>query len=212
MELKEAIFKRATVRKFLDKDIKKEHLEMIVNAGNHAPSACDIQGWRFIVIKDTKVKDKIADAGAPLFIKDAPVGIVVAYDNRTENLEYKDYIQSAAACMQNMILMAYSLKIGCCWVCHLPNKSEMRKILDIPLVYEPIAYIAMGYFRQTPKPKLRKKSAKELISYNKFDFNEEVSSGGFKLFLKRLFRKIYYALPGRKILRPAADKFEKKFD
>lgn len=214
MELFDAIYNRRSVRKFLEKDVEEIKLKKIIDCAIQAPSACDIQGWKFIIIKDQKVKQRIVDQGAASFIKDAPAGILVTYNNQTEDPEYLDYFQSAAAAIQNMILAAYSFNIGCCWVCYLPTKKQLRKILNIPHNYDPIAYIAMGYKSKEPSQRPRRYKVEQLVSYNKFKFNEKTPGKiNPKLSFKRFLRKIYYMLPFRKNIKLIVDKkFEKKFD
>lgn len=203
---------RRSIRRFINKDVNNKLIEKIIDAAIHAPSACNIQGWRFIIIKDDKTKKKIVDAGAASFILKAPVGVLVLYDNRTDNLEYNDHIQSGAAAIQNMILAAWSLNIGCCWACHLPPRRQLRKILNIPKIYDPIAYVVMGYFNQKPADVPRKLPLKDIMSYNKFKFNEKIKYD-FGLIVKKICRKIYYLIPLRKYIKPTVDKkFEKKFD
>jgi len=213
MELSKAIKERRSVRKFSDKRVEREDLRKIIEAANYAPSACDIQGWRFIVIDDRRLLQKIIDAGAAAFIKNAPLGVIVVYDNQTDNVEYQDHIQSGAAAIENMILMAHSLNIGSCWVCHLPTKKQLRKILKIPSYYDPIAYIALGYYKEKPRPRARKRKISDLIAVNKFNFEEKKHGIGLGLKARRFGRKIYYKIPFRKYIKPVVDKkFEKKFD
>ena len=61
------------------------------------------------------------------------------------NQEYKDHVQSEAACVQNMLLKAHSSGLGACWVCNLPSQTRMRKIFEIPSWYEVIALVTLGY-------------------------------------------------------------------
>ena len=89
----------------------------VIEAGMWAPSACNLQNWKFIVIDNQNLKEKLVDWGAAIFIKHAPMAILVLYDNRTANIEYQDHIQSAAAAIQNMLLAAISLELGTCWIC-----------------------------------------------------------------------------------------------
>lgn len=215
MDLFEVINGRRSVRRYSDRKLSKEDLEKIIEAGIYAPSACDIQGWRFLVVDNPKLIKELVDRGAASFIKGAPIGILVIYDNRTENIEYLDHIQSAAASIENMLLAASSLGIGSCWVCHLPRKQELRELFEIPGHYDPIAYISLGYFNEKTKIRPRKKKVSELISYNKFDFNvnEMPNSGLNSFFLKRLLRRVYYLLPFKKYIHNIINKkFEKKFE
>ena len=59
MELQKAIKKRRSIRVFEERPVEKEKIEKIIDAGIQAPSACNVQGWRFIVITDQKIKDEI---------------------------------------------------------------------------------------------------------------------------------------------------------
>lgn len=211
MDFFDVINSRRSVRRFLDQQVSEKDIKKIIEAGTKAPSACNVQGWRFIVINKKDVMKNIVEAGTAAFIIGSPVGILVVYDNRTDNLEYKDHMQSGAACVENMALAATSLGIGSCWVCHLPLKRQLRKILDIPSSFDPIAYLALGYAEKKTM-EIKKKAADDLISYNKFRFKEERISL-FRLFFKRAGRIIFYNLPFRKHLRKSVDKkFERKFD
>lgn len=214
MDIQTAIKNRRSVRKFLNKKIESEIINQIIELGNWAPSACNIQGWRFIIVNDQKLKEKIVEGGGAKLIKDAPLGILVTYDQRTENLEYQDHIQSAAAAIQNLLLAAFSKGLGSCYVCHLPRKKELRKIFNIPSAYTPIAYVVLGYPAQEPKLIARRYQLNQLIGYNRFPEVPIADVLPPKLLIKRLLRKIYYFLPTpvKKILFPIADKyFIKKF-
>lgn len=213
MELFDAIYSRRSVRKYTEGKIDRKELEKIIDAGIQAPSACNIQGWRFIVVDDSELLKKLTKMGAATFVKNAPQGILVVYDNRTDNLEYMDYLQSAAAAIQNMMLAAHSLGIGSCWVCHLPKKGELRDVFNIPQHYDPIAFVSMGYPEKAPGERPRKHGVDEVVSHNRFDFKEKGRSR-IGLGLKRLLRGLYYKSPRfvRRILDPVAKIFEKKFD
>ena len=79
--------------------------------------------------------------------------------------KHGDYIQSAAAAIQNMLLTSYSLGIASCWICNLPSSREMRPILNIPKNYDVIAYVALGY----PKDKIGSNSEQIIYHYGSED-------------------------------------------
>lgn len=215
MELEKAILSRRSIRKYSDRLVEKEVIEQIIEAGIWAPSACDVQGWRFIVIDDKSILNNIVDNGAATFLRNANQAIVVVYDNRSDNVEYSDHIQSASACIENMLLMATSLSVGTCWVNFLPSKSKLRKILQIPSCYDPIALICLGYYDQQINERARKYRKEEIIFWNKFNSTVEVPDGkNITLNIKRLIRKVYFSLPLplKKRLSSILDKKEKKFD
>lgn len=217
MDLMEAIKKRRSVRRFKPDKIPDDLIRKIIEAGVLAPSACNMQGWRFIVVDDQKIKEKIVDNGGAITIKSAPVGILVVYDKRTGNTEYQDYIQSAAAAIQNLLLAATHYGLGSCWVCQLPLKGRLRKILDIPKDFSPIGYILLGYPEREAREVARIHSLDDLIGRNLFNHSlprqKPVRPSSF---FYRFSRKAYYILPVfvKKIfLNKFIDKkFVKKFD
>ena len=214
MNILSAIKSRRSVRKFSKRIVTNQVIEQIISSCIWAPSACDVQGWRFIVITEDSIKRHIVEMGAASFIKGSPAGILVLYDNRTDNLEYMDHIQSASAAIQNMLLAAHSMGLGSCWVCHLPPKKQIRRLLKIPHNYDPIAYVAMGYFDIKLKPRPRKKEISQLISYNCYKINESIPPKvNLRLSAKRILRKGYYKLPFRKHIKATVDDlFEKRFE
>jgi len=189
MNIDEAIFTRRSVRQYIDKPVEDERIKEILKAGQWAPSACNYQNWRFIVIKDYKRRDKLVKAGI-LHLTNVPVGIFVLYENQRINKEYRDHIQSAAAAIQNMLLKAHAIGFGACCVCHLPSKKKLRKLLSIPLNYDPIALVTVGYYDKNPEVVKRKKGLNEIFCYDRFDFNKRgMSYTG--IFLNRVYFKIY---------------------
>ena len=213
MELWEAIRGRRSIRKYKDERVDDETLRKIIEAGIWAPSACNYQAWRFVIVDDPTVFQKIYKLGSATFIKDTHQAILVLYNNQSDNLEYRDYIQSAAAAVENMNLMAYSLGIATCWVNNLPNKGMLRREFDIPAYYDPIAMLTLGYPTGDAADRPRKNKVDSLISYNKFEMSEQDEhKSNISVEVKRIARKFYKALPCKTILKKAADKFEKKFD
>ena len=214
MELLDAIMQRRSIRKYNGAKVPREIIEQIIQAGTWAPSACNIQGWRFIVIDDEMYLKKIVQHGAAGFLESAHQAVLVLYDNRTDNTEYKDHIQSASACIQNMLLRAHELQVGACWVNFLPRKKVLKRLFSIPSFYEPVALVSIGYFDQTINERKRKQDAAECISYNQYGFTDDpfpVSSRS-RLFFRRIARKIYFMLPSRRLANKKAGPFEKKFD
>ncbi|MEK9184082.1 MAG: nitroreductase family protein [Patescibacteria group bacterium] len=212
MELMEAIKTRRSIRVFSDKKLEKDVLEKIIEAGNYAPSHCNMQGWKFIFIDNQDIKNKIFENGGSHVIKNASYGILVVYNKAlVDNTAYQDWIQSGAAAMQNMLLVLHSLGLGGCWICHLPRKKILNKMLNIQKPYSPVAYLAFGYPKATPIEVKRKKEIKEVYAINKFVWPGEKTP--LKIYLKRIARKIYYIMPLfiKKMIFPIVDKFVKKF-
>ena len=221
IDLSEAIFTRRSVRYFLERPVPKEYLYKIVEAGMWAPSACNRQAWRFLVIDNKKLRDRICKNVTAYYVKKVPLLILVCYSNRTDNVEYKDHYQSASACIQNMQLAALSLGLGSVCVDNLPTQRTMRRILGIPWHYTPVAFLCVGFPKIMPKALARKGDVKSLVSFNKWNFDvseydrfSHFSKENVKLKVKTLVRYVYFRLPSfmKSLLEPVARKFEKRFD
>lgn len=208
---------RRSVRYFSSQPVERETIERMVELATWAPSASNRQEWRFIVIKDQAIKEQIVDLGGSVTIKSAPVVILALYSNQTTNLEYQDHIQSAAAAIQNLLLAAWYLGLGTCWICHLPRKSLLRRLLSVPRSFDPVAAVLLGYPLKPCKKVSRKYNAREIIGFDRFDFpGAQQSSKDSFLPLRRVLLFAYGRLPlffKRKWVNRFLDKkFVKKFE
>ena len=158
MELLEAIQHRRSIRAFLNQDLPKNILKKLLSAAIMAPSAGNLQSWEFVIIQNLKTKRAIADAAFNQhFISTAPL-IIVACANTTRSVQrYGNRgrelycIQECAAAVQNLLLVAYSLGLGACWVGAF-NESMVSKLLDLPMDIRPVALIPLGYAAHDPSP------------------------------------------------------------
>lgn len=216
MDAIEIIKKRRSIRHFKPDAVPADLIKKVIEAATWAPSACNIQGWRFIVIDDPKIKEEIVNQGGATIIKAAPTGIFIVYDKRTKNIEYQDHIQSGAAAIQNLLLAATHFGLGSCWICHLPPQGKLREILKIPPIFSPLAYVALGFPERDAKEVPRIYPLDSLIGYNAFNLQSpQEKLNTWILFFHRVFRKIYYLLPAflkKKFLNKFVNqKFVKKF-
>lgn len=151
MEVFECIKTRRSVRKFLDVPIEWDKVGTIVDAGRSAPTAGNLQNWKFIIILDEGKRKKIAEACLKQFwMERAPVLIVVCsepekakrfYGIRGERL-YS--IQNCAAAVENMLLTAHSLGLGGCWVGAF-DEDMIKRALEIPDYARPQVVVPIGY-------------------------------------------------------------------
>ncbi len=210
--LLEVIKGRRSVRRYRQDLIDDHIIQKLIEAAVHTPTACNIQGWKFIVVNDRRLIQEMFDRGGATFLRDAPQGILVCYENRTDNVTYQDPVQSAAAAVQNMILMAHCYNIGCCWVLHLPPKRELRRMFKIPRTYDPVAFVSMGYYSYELRPHELKYTLQDVYAYNTFDFKKpKLPLIDWRILTRRILRQLYYLCPKRKYLYPLAKRFEKKF-
>lgn len=212
MQLQEAIFNRRSVRRYTEQPVPEEAIQAIIKAGMWAPTACNEQHYRFLILKDKTFFENLVRQGTAGFIKNVHTAVLVLYRNTSQNREYMDHIQSGAACVQNMLLQAHELGIGACWVCNLPSQNRMRRLLGIPPFYSVISLVTLGYPVKTPAIVARRRNMEEVTRKERFDFDEHIALMDLlKIRLTAFLRFVYYRLPRFPWLIKMAEYFEKKF-
>lgn len=164
MSLIDALLSRRSIRHYEPTAIPKEMLDKILEAGRMAPSAGNKQPWHFIVITDDKLKQELSKGLFSRFLKNAPLSIVgCAHQDRIAGRWAKI---STAIALQNMVIAAWALGIGSCWIGAF-QEDKVKQLLDIPQNWNVVALIPFGYPAKIPKPR-GKKPIEKIISYNKF--------------------------------------------
>ncbi len=162
MDIIPAIMERRSYRKFKDLAVPDDLLGALVEAGSHAPSAGDLQSWKFVVVKDQSKKNKISElADGQTWISSAPALIVVCSDESIIKKFYKTRsdilsIQNCSAAAQNILLTAHSLGLGACWIGGF-EKEAVSEEVGAPGGSAQVM-IAVGY----PDEKLKKKKVRPL--------------------------------------------------
>ena len=149
MEVKDALLKRRSIRKYLDKEVSDEIIEELLHAAMSGPSACNRRPWIFYVIKD---QDKLKELrkASRFSNMNAPLAIVVVGDlSRSLPLQLKDFwIQDCSAATENILLRATDLGLGSLWCGIYPQKrpvERVKKILGITNSDIPLNIIYIGY-------------------------------------------------------------------
>ena len=161
MDVFDAIKGRRSVREFKPDPVDDKDLEKILDAGKSAPSAGNCQPWEFVVVKDGVIKQKLVHAAhGQSFVAEAPVVVVVCANvPRTESRYGRRgaelyCIQDTAAAVQNILLTAYALGYGTCWVGAFDEESAAKAIKTPPDV-RPLAMIPIGRPAEKPAPTSR---------------------------------------------------------
>jgi nitroreductase len=179
IKLLDLILSRQSDRKYSEKPVEKEKLERILEAGRMAPSACNAQPWKFIVVDEPKLLGQVAEAasakliGMNTFVGQAPVMIVVVREKPNMSskvgatIKNKDYsLIDIGISSENVCLQATAEGLGSCIIGWF-DEREIRKILDIPRSKRVELIITIGYSLSEMRVKKRKPAA-ETISYNKY--------------------------------------------
>ncbi len=156
MDLSEAIRGRRSIRAFKKQNVPEKIVEKLIDAASWAPSAGNIQPWEFVIIRKPAIKKKLAQAALnQAFVEEAPVVIAVCADEKRSSMGYGVRgktlycIQDTAAAAQNILLTAYSLGLGACWIGAF-NEDELKEALNAPEGIRPVAIIPVGYSNETP--------------------------------------------------------------
>ncbi|HID60692.1 MAG TPA: nitroreductase family protein [Hadesarchaea archaeon] len=157
MDVFEAIEGRRSVRSFKPDQIDEKDLEKILDAGRLSPSAGNCQPWEFVVIRDKTSKQKLVLAAlGQSFVAEAPVVVVVCANIHRSSNRYGRRgaelycIQDTAAAIQNMLLAAYALGYGTCWVGAFDEEAVARAIKAPPSI-RPVGIIPIGKPAEKPR-------------------------------------------------------------
>jgi nitroreductase len=147
MNVFEAIKKRHSVRRYLDKSIEDKKLNAVLEAGRLAPSAKNLQEWRFVIVKNRKVREKLAHAAnEQIFVGQAPVIIVACAetDEHVMSCGQLCYPINVAIALDHISLAAVELGLGTCWIGAF-NESKVKEILGIPNQVRVVELMPIGY-------------------------------------------------------------------
>jgi nitroreductase len=143
-----SIFHRVSIRKYQEKPVEEEKIELLLKAGMQAPSACNQQPWEFYVVTDKETIQKLSGstpyAGAA---KGAPL-VIVPCDRKNGLMAPSLADVDLAICTENILLEADELGLGAVMMAVAPDKERMdavRRICDIPSRLDPFCLIPVGY-------------------------------------------------------------------
>ena len=157
MELKEALLKRRSIRKFTDEIVSDEMIEELLHAGMSGPSACNRQPWEFFVVTKEELLVKMRRTSR-FTNMEAKLAIVVC-GNLDKALpdSMKDYwIHDCSAATQNILLRATDLGLGAVWCGVYPQERAAERLkeflgLDDNLI--PLSQIWIGHPDESRTPR-----------------------------------------------------------
>lgn len=181
MNFTDLISRRQSDRKYIDKPVSRETIKKCLDAAVIAPSASNSQPWKFIVVDDPVLKDKVAgNTFGPLksfnkFVPEAPVIIAIVMEKpklitdvggRIKKKEYP--LMDIGIAAEHICIQAAELGLGTCMLGWF-NEKKVKELLKIPESRSIPLLITLGY---TPDDyKIRKKIRKpfdDVVSYNSY--------------------------------------------
>ena len=139
---------RYSVREFDKRPIEQEKLDYIMECVRLAPSAVNLQPWRFRVVSDKPTLEALASCYKRDWLATAPCIIVACCDHeqswhrRADNKDFGEV--DVAIAIEHICLAACEQGLGSCWVCNF-NADLCREKLSLPENLEPIALVPLGY-------------------------------------------------------------------
>jgi len=151
MEFSEVIAARRSVRHFNTKlEVSDADITRLLEAAVAAPTAGNIQPWRFTVVRSLEARERLAGALRQRWATAAPVVIVVSVDPRPCSARYGDRgeylyaIQDAAAATAHMLLAAVDMGLASCWIGAF-DENAVREAMGIAAPITPVALLPVGY-------------------------------------------------------------------
>jgi nitroreductase len=168
MDVMQAIKDRRSIRLYSSREVEDDKLKMVLEAGRLAPSAANMQDWKFIVVKDESTRKGLVDAaGGQKFLGTAPLVLVgCGTAEKIMSCGQLTYPIDVSIALSFMLLEACELGLGTCWLGHF-DENEVKKILGIPEEIRVVAMTPLGYPSEAPEPRPRKKVS-EFASIDNF--------------------------------------------
>lgn len=179
MDLIKAIKARRSIRHYKATPVADEDLATVLEAARWAPSWANTQCWQFIVVKNTDIKDKLAETlshnnPATSAIKNAPIVIVACAELKKSGFYHGEpgtdkgdwFMFDVALAMQNLVLAAHVLGLG---TVHVGNfdAQKVARLLKIPDNVAVVEMTPLGYPEDEPKIP-RRRELEEFVFYESY--------------------------------------------
>jgi nitroreductase len=178
MSFEELIQQRRSVRRYDDRPVPKDDILKCLEAARFAPSACNSQPWKFIVIDEPALRKRVAERifsglySMNRFAEKAPVLVAVvsekskmlsAIGGQVRDTSYR-LVDLGIAC-EHFILQATELGLGTCWMGWFDEKA-LKKELKLPGNKKIDIVISVGYPAEEKVVPKDRKSLEEISSFN----------------------------------------------
>lgn len=171
MDVKEAISKRRSIRKYQRKEVPLDLIRKLIDAARLAPSGSNAQPCRYYLVKDNETKEKLKENQIfeQDFVYQVPALIVCCSDIQSYRQGIKGWseenevraLRDLSIASAFLVLRATELGLATCYVGWM-KKDKIKDVLDIPRHYIVPFVIAVGYANEQPKP-LPRRSIDEVL-------------------------------------------------
>lgn len=181
MALLDLLEHRKSVRDFLDRPVEREKIMLCLQAARIAPSASNSQPWKFIVVDDSQLKNKLCNAAFSgiysfnSFCKAAPVIVAIVSEKSKflariggmfRGTQY--YLIDIGIAGEHLVLQAEDLGLGTCWIGWF-DEGAVKSILNVPEDKKIDVLIALGYYdRQKVSSEHNREPMDKIASFNSY--------------------------------------------
>lgn len=159
MDFYEVLNARRSIRAYKPDAVPEASLQRIAEAVRTAPTACNRQSYKLLLIRDAAKRAEVCKAYSGAFLAQAPVIAVMlcAESEAWRRLEGNSATEiDAAIAMEHLVLAAAAEGLGSCWICAF-SRPKLDSILGIQAPYSSFAVSPLGFAASAPSPYLRKK-------------------------------------------------------
>lgn len=171
MDFYEVVKTRRSIRSYKGDEIPQDKLDRVMNAARLAPSGNNRQPWKFILVKNQKIKEALVPlAFGQKFIAQAPIVVVACgfniHYNRGNYMGDYSMLVDVAIAVDHLTLAARAEGLGTCWIGSFDN-AGVKRLLSIPEDVQVVAMTPIGFPNVKPQSTPRK-SLEEIICINKW--------------------------------------------
>lgn len=174
----ELVNRRRSVRAYLETPVERDKIIACIEAGRLAPSACNSQPWKFILVDEPALKRKVAQATSsvalPLnhFTNQAPVLVVLVMEGANMTATIGSIVKrkqlpliDVGIAAEHFCLEAADLGLGTCMLGWFDEK-KIRRLLGIRAPGRPVLVITLGYPAESKEQQKSRKSLEAVMSWN----------------------------------------------
>ena len=166
MLVAEAIQNRRSIRSYQTREVPEDTIEEILDLTRYTPSAMNGQPWRFVVIRDREIKNRLGEikrdrcpeekkAYAASYLKNAPVVVAICVER---SRSYDRPIENGVLAAGYLMLAATARGLGTVYLSAYRDEDpelarEVTSLLELPDDTFPVALIPLGFAAEEPSPK-----------------------------------------------------------
>ena len=172
MAIMKQIKQRFSTRSYLNKPVEQDKLDAVLQAARLAPSARNMQEWRFVVVRDPAMRRKLSvAANNQAFVAEAPVVIACcsAVADNVMRCGHLAYPIDVAIAMEHMALQAVEEGLGTCWIGSF-HEEQVKTILNIPAKARVVELLTLGH-PATPPPQKNRLAIEQIVCYENWQFD-----------------------------------------